>query len=79
MPMRKYYYFESNQENDSKRGRVTVCSREWGKVCVTVETSGLGGFMMGSELTPTEARKMAAGLMNLAEIAERDAIERGLA
>jgi len=79
MPMRKYFYFESNKENEKTRGKVTVCRRQWHTVCVTVETSGLGGFMMGSELTPEEARQMAAGLLNLADEAERDAIEQGLA
>lgn len=69
--MPKWIYFRSNKAGNKDRGEVAVQRRDWGTVCVTVSTSGLGGFMMGSELTPEEAREMAAGLLELADEAER--------
>lgn len=75
--MRKYKWFESNKENNRKRGVVEVVIREWGSICVMVETSNLGGFIMGSELRPEEAREMAQALLDAADQAEKDVIEHG--
>lgn len=69
--MRKFYYFKSNKEDSRKRPSVEVTRRYWGEVSVSITTPGMGGFMMGAELTPEEAREMAAGLLELADVAEK--------
>lgn len=70
--MPKWVYFHSNKEGNRERGLVSVQHAMRGTVCVSISTSGLGGFRMESELTPEEAREMSAGLLELADIAEKE-------
>lgn len=62
-------HFGWRSDEYGARHQVEVYRRDWDTVNVSV---AIGGVLMGHELTPTQAREMAAALMDVAEQVEND-------
>lgn len=56
------------RNSPAEKHNVSVVHDQWGKVGINITY----GYSVGAALTPAEAREMAAALIELADIAEKD-------
>lgn len=64
--MKKFIYWRRKHVAESNN--VSVIHDQWGKVTINITF----GYSVGAALTPEEARQMAAAMIELADVAEKD-------